>query len=284
MQQDFKQFESERSSTIKQSSVHRSAKSTKRFIQSPIPKRNRRRTHTQTLHTVPNRPDSPTPHRSHHLVPVVPVAGGARDEQGPLRDHLVLPLLRRGRSSSSRSVNPLLRRHPYQRLAPPFGPIRGRGSHRQEGEEEPAQPRSSHRRSRGWVWRREREVSRCDRVMAVRCRDRGLLLTTRAGVSCGHMAREASRRAAPWCGLDGSSAPPPCRGGARARCVGTRIRFLSFRCKTGPSVSAPVKHRTALTAWSSSAFCTATKGKGETDAFLATSGRKKGVALQKLAG
>lgn len=116
------------------------------------------------------------PQRSHHLVPVVPVAGGARDEHGPLRPHLILPLRRR-RSSS---VTPLLRRHPYQRLPLPLGRVHlrtgGGGGQRQEREEEPAQPRSSHRWSRGCgAAESERQVGAIERVMAAGARTRGPL-------------------------------------------------------------------------------------------------------------
>uniref|UniRef100_A0A0A9GQ49 Uncharacterized protein n=1 Tax=Arundo donax TaxID=35708 RepID=A0A0A9GQ49_ARUDO len=86
------------------------------------------------------------------LVPVVPVAGGARDEHGPPRPHFILPR-RRGSprsSSSSRSVTPLLRGHPYQRLPLPLPlrPIRRGGPQGEEREESTQpEPRCSHRRS-----------------------------------------------------------------------------------------------------------------------------------------
>lgn len=84
--------------------------------------------------------------RTAHLVPVVPVAGGAGDEHGPLRPHFIL-LNRR-----SSSVTPLLRRHLYQRLPLTLRPIRRRRRRGGEGQEreESTQPcRSCHHRSRG---------------------------------------------------------------------------------------------------------------------------------------
>ena len=126
---------------IPTNSKHQNSKSFESIAKSQHYQANR---HAQEGKSIPCFELSP---RSAHLVPVVPVSGGAGDEHGPPRPHFIILLNR-----PSSSVTPLPRRHPYQRLPPTIRPIRRRrhsGGVGQEPQESTQPRRSCHHRSRG---------------------------------------------------------------------------------------------------------------------------------------